>query len=111
MQSDHKPLWNSRSYAISEPAVVHRFGFDDYAASVPSLCTDNPWGDKGMANPKPTGTQLAYIVAGAVIGAVISFGILGIGGAVGGAIIGVGAALGAIPYSRAVQEHKKRQGG
>jgi hypothetical protein len=64
-----------------------------------------------MANPKPTGTQLAYIVAGAVAGAIVSFGILGIGGAVGGAIIGVGAALGAIPYSRAVQEHKKQQGG
>ena len=64
-----------------------------------------------MANPRPTGTQLAYIVAGAVTGAVVSFGILGIGGAIGGAIVGVGAALGAIPYSRAVQEHKKRQGG
>lgn len=61
--------------------------------------------------PMPTGTQLAYIVAGAAGGAVLSMGILGIGGAVGGAIIGIGAAIGAIPYSKAVQEHKKSQGG
>ena len=64
-----------------------------------------------MANPKPTATQLAYIVGGAAGGAILSMGVLGVGGLVGGAIIGVGAALGAIPYSRAVQEHKKRQGG
>ena len=63
-----------------------------------------------MANPKPTGTQLAFIVVGAVIGAAIGFGLLG-GGILGGAITGVGAALGAMPYSRAVQEHKKSQGG
>lgn len=62
-----------------------------------------------MAKPRPTGTQLAYIVAGAAAGAVVSLGILGVGGALGGAIIGIGAALGAIPYSRAVQEHKKRE--
>ena len=62
-----------------------------------------------MANPKPTGSQIAMIAAGAGAGAILSFGLLGIGGAIGGAIIGVGAALGAIPYSRAVQEHKKRE--
>ena len=61
--------------------------------------------------PMPTGIQWAYIIGGATGGAVLSMGILGVGGAVGGAIIGVGAALGAIPYSRMVQEHKKRQGG
>lgn len=64
-----------------------------------------------MANPKPTATQLAMIVGGAAAGAVLSFGILGIGGAIGGAIVGVGAAVGAIPYSRAVQEQKKKGGG
>ena len=64
-----------------------------------------------MASPRPTATQLVYIVGGAAAGAVVSLGVLGIGGALGGAIIGLGAALGAIPYSRAVQEHKKRQGG
>lgn len=63
-----------------------------------------------MANPRPTGTQLAYIAGGAAAGAAITLAV-GLGGALGGAIIGVGAALGAIPYSRAVQEHKKRQGG
>ena len=50
------------------------------------------------------------IAGGAVAGAALSFAI-GIGGAIGGAIIGVGAALGEIPYSRAVQEQKKRDGG
>lgn len=64
-----------------------------------------------MANPRPTAAQLGMIVAGAGAGAVLSIGVLGLGGAVGGAIIGVGAALGAIPYSRAIQEHKKREGG
>ena len=64
-----------------------------------------------MANPKPTATQLAMIVGGAAAGAVLSFGILGIGGAIGGAIVGVCAAVGAIPYSRAVQEQKKKGGG
>ena len=64
-----------------------------------------------MANPRPTASQLAMITGGAVAGAILSFGVLGIGGAIGGAMIGVGAALGAIPYSRAIQEHKKRQGG
>ena len=64
-----------------------------------------------MANPRPTASQLAMIAGGAGAGAIVSLGILGIGGAIGGAMIGVGAALGAIPYSRAVQEHKKRQGG
>jgi hypothetical protein len=64
-----------------------------------------------MANPRPTASQLAMIVGGAVAGAILSFGVLGIGGAIGGAIIGVGAALGAIPYSRAIQEQKKREGG
>ena len=62
-----------------------------------------------MANPKPTGTQLAYIVVGAVIGAAIGFGLLG-GGILGGALTGVGAALGAIPYSNAVKAAKERQG-
>ena len=60
------------------------------------------------AKPKPTGTQLAYIVGGAVAGAAVGFGVLD-GGAIGGAIIGVGAALGAIPYSRDVQ--RQRDGG
>ena len=64
-----------------------------------------------MANRlMPTGAQWAMIVGGAVIGAAIGFGLIG-GGAIGGAITGVGAALGAIPYSRAVQEHKKGRGG
>lgn len=61
-----------------------------------------------MANPRPTGTQLAYIVGGAAAGAAVTLAI-GLGGALGGAIIGIGAGLGAIPYSRAVQAHKKRQ--
>jgi hypothetical protein len=64
-----------------------------------------------MANPRPTGTQLAYIVGGAVVGAGLSFGLLGLGGALGGMIVGAGAGIGAIPYSRALQEHKKRQNG
>jgi hypothetical protein len=64
-----------------------------------------------MATPRPTGTQLAYIVGGAVVGAGLSFGVLGLGGALGGMIIGAGAGIGAIPYSRAIQEHKKSQDG
>ena len=64
-----------------------------------------------MATPKPTAAQIGMIAGGAIVGAIVSFGILGIGGAVGGAIIGVGAAIGGIPYSRAVQEQKKRDGG
>jgi hypothetical protein len=63
-----------------------------------------------MATPRPTGTQIAMIAGGAAAGAALTLAI-GIGGAVGGAIIGVGAALGAIPYSRAVQEQKKRDSG
>jgi hypothetical protein len=63
-----------------------------------------------MANPRPTASQVAMIAGGAVAGAILSF-VLGIGGAIGGAIIGVGAALGAIPYSRAIQAQKKREGG
>lgn len=57
------------------------------------------------AKQKPTGAQLGYIVAGAVAGAAVGFGLLG-GGAIGGAIIGVGAALGGIPYSRALQRQR-----
>ena len=64
-----------------------------------------------MANPKPTGSQIAMIAGGAIAGAILSFGVLGIGGMIGGAIVGVGAALGAIPYSRAIQEQRKRDGG
>ena len=64
-----------------------------------------------MANPRPTPAQIGMIAAGAVAGAVLSFGILGIGGAVGGAIVGLGAGVGAIPYTRAVQEQKTRDGG
>lgn len=64
-----------------------------------------------MANPKPTPLQLGYIVAGAVGGAVLSFGILGIGGMIGGAIIGAGGGIGAIPYSLAVQKAKKEESG
>jgi len=59
--------------------------------------------------PWPTGPQWLFIILGAVVGAGITLA-LNIGGAIGGAIIGVGAAIGGIPYSRAVQEHKKRQG-
>lgn len=59
--------------------------------------------------PKPTGSQLAMIIGGAVAGAVISYGILGVGGAIGGGIIGLGAALGGMPYFRAVQEWQKSQ--
>jgi hypothetical protein len=61
-------------------------------------------------NPMPTGPQLGFIILGAVVAAGLVLAI-GLGGALGGAIIGVGAALGAIPYQRAIQEHKKRQGG
>ncbi|HEV2815849.1 MAG TPA: hypothetical protein VGW40_01300 [Allosphingosinicella sp.] len=60
--------------------------------------------------PMPTGTQWLYIIAGAGAAAGVTI-LTGLGGAIGGAIIGVGAALGAIPYQRAVQENKKREGG
>ena len=60
--------------------------------------------------PMPTGPQWLYIVAGAGAAAGITL-LTGLGGAIGGAIIGVGAAVGAIPYQRAVQEQKKREGG
>lgn len=61
-------------------------------------------------NPMPTGPQWLFIILGALIAAGIVLW-TGLGGAIGGAIIGVGAALGAIPYQRAVQAHKKRGGG
>lgn len=61
-------------------------------------------------NPMPTGPQWLFIIAGAGAAAGITL-LTGLGGAIGGAIIGVGAAVGAIPYQRAVQEHKKRDGG
>ena len=64
-----------------------------------------------MANPRPTASQLAMIAGGAGAGAVRSLGVLVSGGAIGDAIIGIGAAIGAVPYSRAIQEQKKRQGG
>lgn len=60
--------------------------------------------------PMPTGPQWGFIIVGAVIAAGLTL-FFGIGGMIGGAMIGVGAALGAIPYQRAVQEHKKRQNG
>ena len=60
--------------------------------------------------PWPTGPQWGLIILGAVVAAGLTLA-LNIGGMLGGAIIGVGAAIGGIPYSRAVQEHKKRQGG
>ena len=60
--------------------------------------------------PMPTGKQWLYIVGGALAGAGISV-VAGLGGMIGGAIIGVGAAVGALPYQRAVQEQKKRDGG
>ena len=60
-----------------------------------------------MANPRPTAAQVGFIAAGAIAGAILSFGILGIGGMVGGAIIGAGAGVGAIPYSLASQRKKK----
>jgi hypothetical protein len=60
--------------------------------------------------PMPTGPQWGFIIVGAVIAAGLTL-FFGLGGMIGGAIIGVGAALGAIPYQRAVQEHKKRQNG
>lgn len=61
------------------------------------------------SKPRPTAMQLGLIIAGAVAGAVVSIGLLGMGGAVGGAIIGVGAAIGGIPYFRAVQDWQKSQ--
>jgi hypothetical protein len=61
-------------------------------------------------SPMPTGPQWLFIIAGAGAAAGITL-LTGLGGAIGGAIIGVGAALGAIPYHRAVQEQKKRDGG
>ncbi|MEA3031028.1 MAG: hypothetical protein QOJ53_1864 [Sphingomonadales bacterium] len=60
--------------------------------------------------PMPTAPQWGFIIVGAVIAVGLTL-FFGIGGMIGGAIIGVGAALGAIPYQRAVQEHKKRQSG
>ena len=63
-----------------------------------------------MASPRPTAAQLGFIVLGALIGAGISYGLLRIGGALGGAIIGVCAAIGAIPYTMAVQAQKKADG-
>jgi hypothetical protein len=60
-------------------------------------------------NPMPTGPQWLFIILGASIAAGITLW-TGLGGAIGGAIIGVGAALGAIPYQRAVQAQKKREG-
>jgi hypothetical protein len=59
--------------------------------------------------PKPSGKELAFIIVGAVAGAVISLGVLGVGGAIGGGIIGLGAALGGMPYFRRVQEWQKSQ--
>jgi hypothetical protein len=61
-------------------------------------------------NPMPTGPQWLFIIVGASIAAAIVLW-AGLGGAIGGAIIGVGAALGAIPYQRAIQAHKKSEGG
>ena len=59
--------------------------------------------------PNPTGSHLGMIIAGAGVGAVVSYGILGVGGAIGGGIIGLGAALGGMPYFKAVQEWQKSQ--
>ena len=59
-----------------------------------------------MANPKPTAAQVGYITAGAVAGAALTFGVLGLGGMFGGAIVGIGAALGAIPYQRSIKAAK-----
>ena len=64
-----------------------------------------------MANPRPTGTDIAMIAAGAVAGAILAYGVLGISGLAGNMIIGFAAALGAFPYLRRVQEQKKRDGG
>ncbi|RED16539.1 hypothetical protein [Parasphingopyxis lamellibrachiae] len=61
------------------------------------------------SRPKPTGKQLAFIIIGAVAGAVVAHLVLGVGGAVGGGIIGLGAALGGMPYFRAVQDWQKNQ--
>ena len=70
-------------------------------------------GQKGISimsdKPKPTGTQLAMIIGGAVAGAIISQFVLGVGGAIGGGIIGLGAALGGMPYFRAMKEWKDSQ--
>lgn len=60
--------------------------------------------------PLPTAPQWGLIILGAVIAAGLTL-FFGLGGMIGGLIIGVGTALGAIPYQRAVQEHRKRQGG
>jgi hypothetical protein len=60
--------------------------------------------------PMPTAPQWGFIIVGALIAVGLTL-FFGIGGMIGGAIIGVGAAVGAIPYQRAVQEHKKRQSG
>jgi hypothetical protein len=62
------------------------------------------------SRPKPTGKQLAFIIIGAVAGAIISYGVLGIvGGAIGGGIIGLGAALGGMPYFKALKEWQESQ--
>jgi hypothetical protein len=61
-------------------------------------------------NPMPSGPQWVFIILGASIAAGITLWV-GLGGAIGGAIIGIGAALGAIPYQRAVQAHKKSEDG
>jgi|GEM_PF-6971184 len=61
------------------------------------------------SRPKPTGKQLAFIIVGAVAGAVISHLVLGVGGAIGGGIIGLGAALGGMPYFKAVKEWQDSQ--
>ena len=59
--------------------------------------------------PKMNAKDIAFITAGAVIAAVITFGILGIGGAIGGGIIGLGAALGSIPFSQRMKAWKDSQ--
>lgn len=61
------------------------------------------------SRPKPTGKQLAFIIVGAVAGAVISNLVLGVGGAIGGGIIGLGAALGGMPYFKAIKEWQDSQ--
>ena len=59
--------------------------------------------------PKMTGKDIAFIAAGAIVAAIITFGILGIGGAIGGGIIGLGAALGSIPFSQRMKAWKESQ--
>ena len=65
-----------------------------------------------MANtpkPKPTAMQIGLMLLGGAIAAVLTMGVLGIGGAIGGGLIGLGVAIGAWPYLRAVQEWQKTQ--